>query len=219
MERRPARGPGAGCAAGAEMEPRDEPLVGPYILRRIPEAEMETFLRQHHGRTFIDRWDFNHFEAMSAKELAGARQLHQRMGTPFRLDLGIFLDDECVGWHFGIQESAEKFYMINTALLPEHRGRGVYTALLKRVLDILRAEAFQIVYSRHAATNNQVIVPKLKAGFIITGFELSDRFGTLVHLSYFFNPMRRRVLDVRAGQVRPDAEVLRHMPPADPNAT
>jgi hypothetical protein len=34
----------------------------------------------------------------------------------------------------------------------------------------------------------------------------------LVHLSYFFNPLRRKVLDVRVGQARPDAEVKRYMP-------
>jgi hypothetical protein len=47
---------------------------------------------------------------------------------------------------------------------------------------------------------------------MITDIELSDVFGVLVHLSYFFNPIRRKVLDVRAGQARPDAEVKRYMP-------
>ena len=47
---------------------------------------------------------------------------------------------------------------------------------------------------------------------MITDIELSDVFGVLVHLSYFFNPIRRKALDVRAGQARPDAEVKRHMP-------
>jgi hypothetical protein len=85
-----------------------------------------------------------------------------------------------------------------------------------RVLGVdtpqLAAGGFHIVYSRHAATHNQVLVPKLKAGFVITGVELSDVFGVLVHLSYFFNPIRRKVLDVRAGHARPDAEVKRYMP-------
>jgi hypothetical protein len=47
---------------------------------------------------------------------------------------------------------------------------------------------------------------------VITGIEVSDVFGVLVHLSYFFNPLRRKVLDVRVGQARPDAEVKRYMP-------
>jgi hypothetical protein len=52
-----------------------------------------------------------------------------------------------------------------------------------------------------------VLVPKLRAGFVITGLELSERFGTLVHLSYFFNALRRRVLDVRSGEALPEGQV------------
>ena len=95
---------------------------------------------------------------------------------------------------------------------PTASGEGYLLALLPRILGALQHEGFQIVYSRHVATNNQVLVPKLKAGFVITGIEVSDVFGVLVHLSYFFNPLRRKVLDVRVGQARPDAEVKQYMP-------
>jgi hypothetical protein len=101
---------------------------------------------------------------------------------------------------------------VNTGILPQHQGQGIYSALLPRILDMLQHEGFQIVYSRHVATHNQVLVPKLKAGFVMTGIEVSDVFGVLVHLSYFFNPLRRKVLEVRVGQARPDAEVKRYMP-------
>ncbi len=97
--------------------------------------------------------------------------------------------------------------MTNTGILEAHRGRGLYTALLPVVLGILKREGFQTVYSRHNLTNNAVIVPKLKAGVVISGFEVDDRFGTLAQLSYFFNPLRRKVLDVRVGQRAPDEEI------------
>ena len=84
--------------------------------------------------------------------------------------------------------------------------------MLPWILDAVQREGFQIVHSRHVATNNQILVAKLKAGFVITAIEVSDVFGVLVHLSYFFNPLRRKVLDVRVGQARPDAEVKRYMP-------
>lgn len=76
---------------------------------------------------------------------------------------------------------------------------------------MVQQEGFQIAYSRHKATNNQVLVPKLKAGFVITSLEVSEVFGVMVQLSYFFNPLRRKVLDVRVGQARPDAEVRQHL--------
>lgn len=97
--------------------------------------------------------------------------------------------------------------MVNTGILEAHRRRGLYTTLLPIILETLQKEGFQIVFSRHTLTNNAVIIPKLKAGFIISGFEVDDRFGTLLQLSYFFNPLRRKVMDVRVGQRTPDKEV------------
>ena len=97
--------------------------------------------------------------------------------------------------------------MVSTGILKEHRRRGIYAALLPVVLERVRTKGFQVVTSRHNLTNNAVIIPKLKAGFVISGFEVNDMYGSLVHLSYFFNPTRRKVLDVRVGQAAPDEEV------------
>jgi GNAT superfamily N-acetyltransferase len=165
----------------------------------------------HRAEIFPGTFDFNVREALSAEERAASARLRERLGAPYTLNLGIYRGDELAGWSFGWQESAEKYYMTNTGIFPQHQGKGIYSALLPRILDILRGEGFQIVTSRHTATNNRVLVPKLKAGFIISGFEISDVFGLLVHLSYFFNPVRRKVMDVRAGQARPDEDVRRYL--------
>ena len=61
-----------------------------------------------------------------------------------------------------------------------------------------------MISSKHSATNNRVIIPKLKAGFVISGLEISDRYGTLVRLEYFTNPKRRELMDFRSGQALPD---------------
>ena len=75
------------------------------------------------------------------------------------------------------------------------------------VLSRVQKLGFQIVFSRHTTTNNSIIIPKLKAGFIITALEVSDRFGTLVHLSYFFNEKRNRIMKFRSGDLKPDHEI------------
>jgi hypothetical protein len=79
------------------------------------------------------------------------------------------------------------------------------------VLGLLRNKGFQIVTSRHTATNNAVIIPKLKAGFVIIGLELDDRFGTLVKLAYYFSAGRRKLIDVRSGQTTPDEAIKKLM--------
>jgi GNAT superfamily N-acetyltransferase len=133
------------------------------------------------------------------------------MGEPFLLRLGLFWNDEFVGWHFGDQLSATEFYMRNSAVLPEHRGKGLYSAMLRCVVELLVEMGFQEISSRHNTTNNAVIVPKLKQGFVITSLEVSDAFGVLVVLKYFANARRRTMMDVRSGMRFPEGEILEAM--------
>jgi GNAT superfamily N-acetyltransferase len=186
-------------------------LFGDYTVRSMEDQEFGPLIRQYRPVVFDRSLSFNVQEALSAEETEAVALLRARTGTPYRLILGIFHREEFVGWSFGRQDGHERYNMVNTGILPEHQNKGIYTALLPRILEMVRKEGFQIAYSRHAATNNQVLIPKLKAGFIISGVELSDLFGTLVHLSYFFNPLRRKVMDVRSGQSVPDQEVRRYM--------
>jgi hypothetical protein len=181
-------------------------------MRVLDDAEFGPLFRQYRPIVFQTMLDFDVQQALSMKEHTATARLRERMGAPFRLHIGIYHHQEFIGWSFGRQDSAEKYYMVSTAILPPHQGKRIYSALLQRLLGALQREGFQVVYSRHVATHNQILVPKLKAGFVITGIEVSDVFGVLVHLSYFFNPLRRKVLDVRVGQARPDAEVKRYMP-------
>ena len=113
----------------------------------------------------------------------------------------ILYKEEKIGWFLGTQSDAETFYMINTGIFPAHQNKGIYKKLLPKILEILKQKGFQ------KATNNQIIIPKLSAGFIITGFEINDIFGILVHLTYFFNETRRKVMEYRVGQLKPNKEL------------
>jgi len=120
----------------------------------------------------------------------------------------IYQEDAVVGWSMGTQESNHAYAMINTGILVEHQNKGIYTALLPVILQTLREQGFQTITSAHNATNNQVIIPKLKAGFVISGLELHDGFGTLVKLSYFMNSKRMQVMHMRSGLRKPSSEIL-----------
>jgi GNAT superfamily N-acetyltransferase len=184
-----------------------EALIDSYTIAELAEEEFEEIFRTHRSEVFAETIDLFPERYLSDKEKSEIEALRGRMGNPFRLRLGIYQGETLAGWFTGFQADAARFYMANTGIFPQHQGRGIYKALLPRILDRVRAEGFQIAWSRHTATNNRVLVPKLKAGFLITGFELSDVFGLLVHLSYFMNPLRRKILDYRAGQTAPDAEL------------
>lgn len=117
---------------------------------------------------------------------------------------------EVVGWQASRQYDKYTALMQNTALLPAHRGKGVYKALLAAVLDALRSAGYQKVISHHHAVNNAVLVPKLRAGFAITGLSL-DEHGLVLTLTYSFDPVYAEYLRFRSGMIRPEGELLGRM--------
>ena len=146
------------------MIAQDSVLLGDYTMRILEGAEFGPLFQQYRPIIFQTMLDFDVQQALSIEEQTATARLRERMGTPFRLNIGIYHHQEFIGWSFGRQESAERYYMVNTAILPQHQGKGIYSALLPHILSVLQREGFQIVYSRHVATNNQILVPKLKAG-------------------------------------------------------
>lgn len=179
-----------------------------YYFEELPPEEFGPLWRHHAPKIFDENSQiFRVMEHISDAEKEKIAELGQDLGKPYVLRLGIFQGEEFVGWHFGRQEDASTYYMTNSAILPEHRRKGLYAALLAEVMKILTEKGFQRIYSRHNMTNNAVIIPKLKAGFVITGTELSDTFGALVHLTFLPNPLRKKVLVYRSGDLRPDDEI------------
>jgi GNAT superfamily N-acetyltransferase len=87
-----------------------------------------------------------------------------------------------VGAYWGRQEEFGRYYMIDTILHPDWRGRGIYRALIARIEAAARASGFREMYSRHRADNNAVLVPKLRAGWVIAAFEVTLLHGLVVHL-------------------------------------
>lgn len=146
-------------------------------------------------------------DIISEQERLNLQALNKNVQTPFEYFVLLSYQDKTVGWSWGYQDGRESFYMVNSAVLPEHRGRGLYSRLLDVMMNKITSMGFQKIWSRHNMTNNAIIIPKLKRGFRITGTELSDIFGVLVHLSYLTNSDRQKILKFRAGHIRPDEKI------------
>lgn len=177
-------------------------------MRRMTPDEFEPLWTEWVNIVFSEKTRFDPRTVMTPDEIAARRSLHGNMGKPLTLHYGVFIENRFIGWHVGDQKSAEEFYMRNTGILPDFQGHGIYKAMLKKIVADITAKGFQIISSKHNATNNRVIIPKLKAGFTITGLELSDKFGTLVRLEYFTNAQRRAIMDFRCGQSDAPAGLL-----------
>lgn len=179
-----------------------------YKFVELPNEEFQKLWSEWGEKIFQSNDTSMDFQkVLSEEERLQVKILHKNLSQLIRFNLCVFKGDEFCGWFTGDQYNNETFYMRNSAILPDHRRKGLYTALMYEVLERVEKMGFQIVLSRHVTTNNSIIIPKLKAGFVITSLEVSDRFGTLVHLSYFFNEKRRRVMQFRSGDLRPDSEL------------
>lgn len=185
-------------------------LLDGYIVKDLSAEKFNAVFDQYHHQVFAKTFAFNEQAVLTEAENAAANELRSRFRERFALRLGVYHEGEIVGWHVGLQDNWARFYMMNTGVLPAHQRHGIYTALLPYVIERVKNEGFQYIYSRHHPTNNAVIIPKLKAGFHIVGFEITDTHGTLVHLAYYFNPTRRKAIQIRVGELIPDAEMRSH---------
>jgi hypothetical protein len=92
------------------MLTQDSVLFGNYTLRVLDNAEFGPLFRQYRSIIFQTMLDFDIQQALSIEEQTATARLRERMGTPFRLNIGLYHRQEFIGWSFGIQESAEKYY-------------------------------------------------------------------------------------------------------------
>ena len=147
------------------------------------------------------------FNVRTETELNAFPRLKERFDNRELLYLVAYDGDKVAGWSASYQSKIYELYTKNSVVLPEYRRRGIYSLLTKRILNLARERGYQMVSSHHVVANNSVIVAKLKMEFFITGYELTDDYGSLVKMTYFINEKRRKAFEVRSGIKKPDAEM------------
>jgi ribosomal protein S18 acetylase RimI-like enzyme len=183
-------------------------IEGGYVLQFLEKADFDaSFLRL--SKKYYDdvTLTFNYRTILAKDEKQKIESITDQASALFKLRLGIFFKDEMIGWSYSRQEPSDSLYMQNSGIVPEHRRKGLYTYLVRETLALAEKLGFQSVWSLHRTTNNAVVIPKLKEGFIITGMDISDSFGTRVKLAYYFNPTRRKIMDYRVGQIKIDNQL------------
>lgn len=190
----------------------EKKLENGYLIKEMSEKDFFPLFSKHYDDIFGTDHTFFADSHYTEAEKQKIKSLQSKLGNLFGLHLGLFTkDNEFVGFSFGYQESEETFYVAASAVLPQHRGQGLYTSMLKVLIEKTTDIGFQKIYGTHCATNNAVLIPKLKLGFLFSKIELSDTFGTIIHLQYYTNPLRRKVLDYRSGLKIPDQELKKIM--------
>jgi hypothetical protein len=156
------------------------PLPGGIEVRSCSEDEWSTTANawwSEDGRPPLEP-----SQLYSAERRAGLDDLDALLTGALTHRVLLWQDGAPIGAFWGQHESWGRYYMVNTIMRPDFRGRGVYRAFLGNVERAVAAAGFRELYSRHRADNNAVIVPKLKAGWVIAAFEVALKFGLMVHL-------------------------------------
>jgi len=186
-------------------------LPAGYVIKEIPDNEEFGKLWLKPGKDiFNDRCLFYFNEDLyTKKELSGFKKLREQFNSKHhdRLNLALYYKNKFVGWSWGYQETANVFYMCNSAILEKYRGKGLYTCLAKEMVRRACEKGYMKIYSRHIMTNNEILIPKLKMGFKVTSFELSDAFGAMIHLTYYPHQIKNDILDFRSGLKRPNKKM------------
>ncbi len=182
-------------------------LFATYSVAAVSAGEWEAVFTQHQARVFPHEQEAASLEPLlSAVEKNKLEELRQNLGAARHLYFLILDGDKPIGWHYGFQRSELEYFMANTGLLPEYQGRGIYSAFLKFIVGQAADAGFQYLTSIHHSDNNAVLVPKLKAGFVLQAFGyliqtmlLEANAGPMVQLVYPVKAEYRSWLGFRAG--------------------
>ncbi len=185
-------------------------MASTYTFRYLEKDEFDAFYAQESAAAFADATHFDPRERIyRQEELERIAALKMTWTNRRQILIGAYdAAGALAGWSQSVQERGDEICMCMSAVKPAHQRHGIYARMLDMLLDRARELGFQSVISFHQATNNAILIPKLKAGFHVTGVEYRDTRGVLLKLTYLFNDERRHLLDVRSGFVKPDERAL-----------
>lgn len=187
------------------------PLMENYFAKIVDDKTMGEILKNHRKTMFPETVDFNRSAVFSEAEIENFRIKKLSRKPPFRLSYIIEQAGDLVGWCTAYEKDIDEWYMHNTGIFKAHRKKGIYTALLQLMIKYAKENGYPKICSTHIATNNAVIIPKLKAGFVISGLSINEKFGIMVELSYYINPQIKAVVNFRSGEHRLPLELTEHI--------
>jgi ribosomal protein S18 acetylase RimI-like enzyme len=165
----------------------------------LTKEEFHPILKEHRDIAFSHSTDIPLESYYSKEEQNRSRELQSLCSTQYRIYLTAWDGDKIAGWSWGYQVDGKEFYTCNSAVMPAYRRQGIYSTLAQKVVEKATQDGFMEITSKHHADNNAVLIPKLKAGFVIKGFEINPRFGLMVNLVRYTNPGIMNIHQLRVG--------------------
>ena len=127
--------------------------------------------------------------------------------------VGAYAGDVLVGWSHASLVPWGALYVSSSAVEPAFRRQGIYSRLVGAIEQEAHALGCLRVESHHRAANADVLIAKLKLGYLVVGTEFTAEMGVLVKLSKQIEPSRHALFAARSGILEGNA---RFFEPAGP---
>ncbi|RYZ60204.1 MAG: GNAT family N-acetyltransferase [Proteobacteria bacterium] len=164
----------------------------------VSYEDVREFGKLHHDEIFYEPATISAdllFAGLNQDKLAALGEGLNLKRYGFLLKLG----DETIGWHSARQITPALFSMEGSGIRKEHQGKGYYRTLMENVVAFAKEAGYAAIVSTHAADNNRILIPKLRYGFVIKGFEINPMYGLDVKLIYYFNEGQKKAHQIRVG--------------------
>lgn len=85
------------------------------------------------------------------------------------------------------------YYYRNVSIMPEYQGQGIYQEFTKYLVNILRQHGVERLEGDVAPSNMVNIRVMTKMGFIVSGINLSEKWGTVLRLTKYLLKERQDI--------------------------
>jgi GNAT superfamily N-acetyltransferase len=183
------------------------PLAGRY--RIVPAADEPAYWAAWEAAFGREGYPPELYFARGAEWQARAERLAASRGGDALSDHWLIYDDERVAAVYrGEQLDGHTYMTGHAAVHLDYRRRGIYRAVIERVLETTRRLGFTSVVSNHAPGNNPAIIAKLSLGFRIDRLELDALHGPSLWLRFFHDPDELAAYEFRCGLATLTPELL-----------
>lgn len=171
-----------------------------YRLERVDMDHYWKVHEEHMREHFPPEVSFDTSKLRSPEQIAGQERLAAARGDdPLRDFHLVWKDGELAAQFSGEQKSPTTYRMWHSNVHPDFRRRGLYRMLVRATIEYTRELGFDTICSEHAPGNTAILIAKLKAGFRISGFDVTPDYGTSVLLTYFHSADLLAAYEFRCG--------------------
>ncbi len=167
-------------------------------IKEVDYSVAQEFSKKHYMELFNEPTEITSdelFTDFNKEKISKLRKGHKNKKYGFL----IYHNETIIGWHLGTQSKPVVYHMVSSAILKTYQGKGYYKTLLNEVIRRIKEKGYVAITSLHSATNNKILVPKLKYGFYIQGFEIQTNYGLAVNLIYYLNKKQKNAHELRVG--------------------